>query len=95
MWIIRAHRPVLMFYLPVQKKTRARISAGSSRAAISASLFTRWPFLIQECKACQPLTHIKPQCVKERKECMGPGKKKNQEDTANARLQGEKSENEE
>lgn len=79
-----------MFYLPVQRKMEPSISAASSRAAISASLFTRWPFLIQECKACQPLTHIKPECVKEREECTGAGEKKNQENTANPRLQGEK-----
>lgn len=64
-----------MFYLPVQRKIKPRISAASSRAAIAASLFTRWPFLIQECKACQPLTHIKPECVKEWEERMGAGKK--------------------
>lgn len=31
-------------------------------------------FLIQECKACQPLTHIKPECVEEWEEWMGARK---------------------
>ena len=34
-------------------------------------------FLIQERKACQPLTHFKPDCVKEWEEWMGAVKKKN------------------
>lgn len=31
-------------------------------------------FLIQEHKACQPLTHFKPDCVKEWEEWIGPEK---------------------
>ena len=33
-------------------------------------------FLIQECKACQPLTHFKPDCVKEWEEWMKKYQKK-------------------
>lgn len=67
----RAATDVLLL---VQRETRSLpFFAASPRATIPASLFTRWPFLIQECKACQPLTHIKLERVKEWEERWGGG----------------------
>ena len=45
-------------------------------------------FLIQEHKACQPLTHFKPDCVKEWEEWMGA--EKIQEKIADAKGQEKK-----